>query len=52
MRLLQDLVQVHATFDGPNLVSRAGLVPVMAPAQRVGQGEVAGEYVRVATGAG
>ena len=30
MRLLHDLAKIHASFDDPNLVSRAGLVPVMA----------------------
>ena len=36
MRLLHDLAKIHASFDDPNLVSRAGLVPVMALAQRAG----------------
>ncbi len=36
MRLLHDLAKIHATFDDPNLVSRAGLVPVMALACRAG----------------
>jgi hypothetical protein len=30
VRLLHSLAKIHATFDDPNLVSRAGLVPVMA----------------------
>ncbi len=34
MRLLHELAKIHASFDEPNLVSRAGLVPVMALAQR------------------
>ena len=34
MRLLHDLAKTHASFDDPNLVSRAGLVPIMALAQR------------------
>src|SRR5580704_16640550 len=34
MRLLQGLAKTHALFDDPNLVSRAGLVPVMALPQR------------------
>jgi hypothetical protein len=34
VRLLHELAKIHATFDDPNLVSRAGLVPVMALAQR------------------
>jgi Transposase DDE domain group 1 len=47
VRLLHDLTKIHATFDDPNLVSRAGLVPVMALAQRAGLGELAGEHVRI-----
>jgi hypothetical protein len=46
--LLHDLGKIHATFDDPNLVSRAGLVPVMALAQRTGLGDLAGEHVRIA----
>jgi hypothetical protein len=46
--LLHELAKTSATFDDPNLVSRAGLVPVMALAQRVGLGELAGEHVRIA----
>ena len=42
MRLLHDLAKIHATFDDPNLVSRAGLVPVMALAQRAGLAALAG----------
>jgi Glyoxalase-like domain len=30
VRLLHGLAKIHASFDDPNLVSRAGLVPVMA----------------------
>ena len=36
VRLLHELAKIHASFDDPNLVSRAGLVPVMALAQRAG----------------
>ena len=36
MRLLHSLVKTHALFDDPNLVSHAGLVPVMALAERAG----------------
>jgi hypothetical protein len=36
VRLLHSLARTHASFDNPNLVSRAGLVPVMALAQRAG----------------
>jgi hypothetical protein len=46
VRLLHDLAKIHATFDDPNLVSRAGLVPVMALAQRAGLGGLAAEHVR------
>jgi hypothetical protein len=34
VRLLHYLAKIYATFDDPNLVSRAGLVPVMALALR------------------
>ncbi|HEV2377079.1 MAG TPA: IS1380 family transposase, partial [Streptosporangiaceae bacterium] len=47
MRLLHDLAKTHASFDDPHLVSRAGLVPVMALAERAGLGELAGEHVRI-----
>jgi Transposase DDE domain group 1 len=47
VRLLHELAKIHATFDDPHLVSRAGLVPVMALAQRAGLGELAGEHVRI-----
>ncbi len=40
MRLLHSLAKTHASFDDPNLVSHAGLVPVMALAQRAGLGEL------------
>jgi hypothetical protein len=46
--LLHDLRKIHATFDDPNLVSRAGLVPVMALAQQAGLADLAGEHVRIA----
>ena len=47
MRLLHELAKIHATFDDPHLVSQAGLVPVMALAQRAGLGDLAGEHVRI-----
>jgi hypothetical protein len=50
--LLHGLAKIQATFDDPNLVSRAGLVPVMALAQRAGLGDLAGEWVRIPAGAG
>ena len=46
MRLLHGLARTHASFDDPNLVSRAGLVPVMALAQRAGLADLAGAHVR------
>ena len=47
MRLLHDLAKIHASFDDPNLVSRAGLVPVMALAQQAGLGDLAEEHVQI-----
>ena len=48
MRLLHELAKIQTSFDNPNLVSRAGLVPVMALAQRAGLAALAGEHVRIA----
>ena len=45
MRLFHSLAKTHASFDDPNLVSHAGLVPVMALAQRAGLGELVAEHV-------
>jgi hypothetical protein len=45
---LHSLAKIQATFDDPNLMSRAGLVPVMALAQRAGLADLAGEHVRIA----
>ena len=47
MRLLHELAKIHATFDDPHLVSRAGLVPVMALAQRAGLGSLVAGHVRL-----
>ncbi len=47
MRLLHDPARTHASFDDPNLVSRAGLIPVMALAQRCGLAELASEHLSV-----
>jgi hypothetical protein len=47
VRLLHEFAKIHATFDDPHLVSQAGLVPVMALAQRAGLGDLAGEHVRI-----
>jgi hypothetical protein len=47
VRLLHELAEIHATFDDPHLVSQAGLVPVMAFAQRAGLGSLVEEHVRL-----
>ena len=47
MRLLHELAKTCVTFDDPHLVSQAGLVPVMALAERAGLGELAAEHVRI-----
>ncbi len=44
--MLHNLAKTHASFDDPNLVSRAGLVPVMALAQRAGLADLVAEHVR------
>jgi Transposase DDE domain group 1 len=46
MRLLHALARTHASFDDPNLVSRAGLIPVMALAQRAGLAALVTAQVR------
>jgi hypothetical protein len=43
---LHSLAKTRASFDDPNLVSHAGLVPVMALAERAGLGELVAEHVR------
>jgi hypothetical protein len=48
VRLLHGLAKIHASFDDPSLVSRAGVVPVMALAQRAGLGELVAGHVRIA----
>jgi hypothetical protein len=45
MRLLHSLARTRASFDDPNLVSHAGLVPVMALAQRAGLTDLVAEHV-------
>ena len=47
MRLLHELAKIDVTFDDPHLVSRAGLVPVMALAQRAGLGSLVAGHVRL-----
>jgi hypothetical protein len=46
VRLFHSLAKTHASFDDPNLVSHAGLVPVMALAERAGLADLAAEHVR------
>src|SRR6266851_813146 len=43
-----DPPKISACFDDPNLVSRAGLVPVMSLAERAGLAALAREQVRIA----
>ena len=45
MRLLHSLAKTHASFDDPNLVSHAGLVPVMTLAERAGLADLVAEHV-------
>ena len=46
MRLLHSLAKTYASFDDPNLVSHAGLVPVMALAEDAGLADLVAEHVR------
>jgi hypothetical protein len=46
VRLFHSLAKTHVSFDDPNLVSHAGLVPVMALADRAGLADLAAEHVR------
>jgi hypothetical protein len=50
--LLHGLAKTCATFDDPNLVSRAGLVPVMALAQRAGLPDLAEKHARIGRACG
>jgi hypothetical protein len=52
VRLLHGLAKIHATFDDPHLVSHAGLVPVMALAQRAGLGRLVAGHVRLSRACG
>jgi hypothetical protein len=47
MRLSHDPAKISASFDDPNLVSRAGLVPVMALAGRAGLADLVRGRVRI-----
>jgi len=44
--LLHSLAKTHASFDDPNLVSHAGLVPVMALVDRAGLARLVAGHVR------
>ena len=48
MRLLHSLARTRASFDDPNLVSHAGLVPVMALAERADLPELVADHLRPA----
>jgi hypothetical protein len=50
--LSHDAVKIHALFDDLNLVSRVGLVPVMALAQRAGLGDLVTGHVRIGRACG
>ena len=52
MRLSHSPGRTRASFDDPNLVSCAGLVPVMALAERAGLPELLAEHVRPGGGCG
>jgi hypothetical protein len=52
VRLLHSPGKARASFDDPNLVSHAGLVPVMALAGRAGLGDLVAEHVRPGGGCG
>ena len=52
MQLLHAAAKTHASFDDPNLVSHAGLVPAMRLAELVGLEELAAQRVRVTADVG
>jgi hypothetical protein len=52
MRLLHSASRTHASFDDPNLVSCAGLVPIMRLAQACGLGGLVAGLVRIGTSVG
>jgi Transposase DDE domain group 1 len=52
MRLLHSASRTHASFDDPNLVSCAGLVPVMRLAQVCGLAGLLARWVRIGTSVG
>lgn len=52
MRLLHSAARTHAAFDDPNVVSFAGLVPVMRLAQDAGLHDLVAERVRLGSSIG
>ena len=52
MRLSHDPLRITATFDDPNLVSRAGLAPVMALAEQAGLQALVRRHVAIAAKTG
>ena len=52
MQLSHDPLRISASFDDPNLVSRGGLVPVMALAERAGLEALVRRHVRIAAKTG
>jgi hypothetical protein len=52
MRLLHTAAKTRATFDDPNLVSHAGLIPAVRLAQNIGLEDLARQHVRVAAKVG
>ena len=52
MRLSHDPLKISASFDDPNLVSQAGLVPVMSLAERAGLHGLVRRHVRIGARAG
>jgi hypothetical protein len=52
MQLLHSASRTHASFDDPNLVSCAGLVPVMRLAQVCGLAGLLARWVRIGTSVG
>ena len=52
MRLSHTLARMSVAFDDPNLVSPAGLVPVLALAERAGLADLADEHLSVPTDKG
>jgi hypothetical protein len=49
MKLCHSVKATSSRFDDPNLIGAAGLVPVMALAERAGLCELANEWIHVPT---